>query len=209
MEKTRQTLGANIAKFRKLKNLTQGELACKLGVSFQAVSKWETAISTPAVSYLPIIADTLSCSVDDLFSRPRHDAAFSCRLCTELPWDDDQTVRGVLYLGRKLLQVAERDERIAFEIYGDAKQVQCAGDLTVNGNVLGDASALSIKTSGDIFGNCSTSALNCRYVKAEKISGCVAACESIECNTVIGALTCKSIKCKKIEGSVTIKHEKG
>ena len=31
VEKTRQTLGANIAKFRKLKNLTQGELACKLG----------------------------------------------------------------------------------------------------------------------------------------------------------------------------------
>lgn len=36
-----EQVGNNIAKFRKEKNMTQLELADKLGISFQAVSNWE------------------------------------------------------------------------------------------------------------------------------------------------------------------------
>ncbi|RGK90110.1 helix-turn-helix domain-containing protein [Hungatella hathewayi] len=38
-------LGKNIAKYRKERNLTQTRLADMLGVSFQAVSKWENGVS--------------------------------------------------------------------------------------------------------------------------------------------------------------------
>lgn len=37
--------GKNIAKYRKEKNLTQAGLAELLGVSFQAISKWENGVS--------------------------------------------------------------------------------------------------------------------------------------------------------------------
>ena len=60
-------LGENIRQFRKTMNLTQEELADKLGVSFQAVSKWENAQSAPDISLLPLLAEIFRCTIDDLF----------------------------------------------------------------------------------------------------------------------------------------------
>ncbi|WP_273399142.1 helix-turn-helix domain-containing protein, partial [Traorella massiliensis] len=42
-----KTLGTKIAEYRKLKKMTQEELASKLNVSSQAVSKWENDLSIP------------------------------------------------------------------------------------------------------------------------------------------------------------------
>ena len=50
--------------------MTQEELADKLGVSFQAVSKWENAQSAPDISLLPLLAETFRCTIDDLFFAP-------------------------------------------------------------------------------------------------------------------------------------------
>ena len=63
-------LGKNIRQFRKTINLTQEELADKLGVSFQAVSKWENAQSAPDISLLPFLAEIFRCTIDDLFFAP-------------------------------------------------------------------------------------------------------------------------------------------
>ena len=68
MENMNIILAANIQKYRKKSGLTQEELAEKLGVTFQAVSKWENAKSAPDVVFLPTIADIFECSTDDLFS---------------------------------------------------------------------------------------------------------------------------------------------
>ena len=62
-------LAANIQRYRKKSGFTQEELAEKLGVTFQAVSKWETAKSAPDIGFLPIMADVFNCSIDELFSR--------------------------------------------------------------------------------------------------------------------------------------------
>ena len=45
MNNTNHILAANIQKFRKRCHLTQNMLARELGVTFQAVSKWETGVS--------------------------------------------------------------------------------------------------------------------------------------------------------------------
>ena len=68
MSETAKTLSANIQKYRKLSGLTQEALALKLGVTFQAVSKWENGKSSPDVLLLPIMAETFGCSIDSLFS---------------------------------------------------------------------------------------------------------------------------------------------
>ena len=68
MENINIVLAANILKYRKKSGLSQEELANKLGVTFQAVSKWELAKSAPDISFLPIMADVFGCSIDDLFS---------------------------------------------------------------------------------------------------------------------------------------------
>ena len=61
------SIGKNIAKYRKSLGLTQEELGVKLGVTNQAVSKWESEVSMPDVMLLPEIATTLGISLDDIY----------------------------------------------------------------------------------------------------------------------------------------------
>ena len=56
----------NFRSMRKQRGLTQEQIAETLGVSCQAVSKWETNSSYPDISLLPIIADYFGVSVDYL-----------------------------------------------------------------------------------------------------------------------------------------------
>lgn len=62
------TLGKRIAALRREKGLKQEELAEKLGVSPQAVSKWENDQTCPDISLLPALAKILGVSVDELLS---------------------------------------------------------------------------------------------------------------------------------------------
>ena len=59
-------IGKNIRRLRREKELPQEEVAAHLGISFQAISKWETNSSYPDISLLPIIADYFGVSVDYL-----------------------------------------------------------------------------------------------------------------------------------------------
>ena len=66
-------IGNNIAVLRKKKGITQEELANELGVSAQAVSKWENNSSCPDVSLLTKIADYFGVSVDALLRTQEDD----------------------------------------------------------------------------------------------------------------------------------------
>lgn len=59
-------LGRMIADTRRDLGLTQRELANKVGVTAQAVSKWERGSSCPDIAILDEIADTLGVSVSEL-----------------------------------------------------------------------------------------------------------------------------------------------
>lgn len=61
-------IGAQIVKFRKAAGLTQEELGRAVGVSTQAVSRWECG-GAPDVALLPAIADKLGVTIDALFGR--------------------------------------------------------------------------------------------------------------------------------------------
>ena len=60
-------MGGRIRQMRKQKNLSQEVLAQVLGVSFQAVSKWETGAAMPDVAMIPAIASFFGVSTDELF----------------------------------------------------------------------------------------------------------------------------------------------
>lgn len=62
-------IGQTIARLRKEKNMTQSEVAEKLNVSYQAVSKWERDESLPDITLLPAIADLFEISIDQLLGR--------------------------------------------------------------------------------------------------------------------------------------------
>ena len=61
-----ETIGSRIAALRRKKNMTQEELAAALGVTPQAVSKWENDLSCPDITLLPQLAKLLGVSVDEL-----------------------------------------------------------------------------------------------------------------------------------------------
>lgn len=53
MEQETKTLGAVIAALRKQQNMTQADLAARMGVTDKAVSKWERDLSCPEVTASP------------------------------------------------------------------------------------------------------------------------------------------------------------
>ncbi|MCI6015739.1 MAG: helix-turn-helix domain-containing protein [Dysosmobacter sp.] len=69
------TLGQRISLYRKKLNISQEELGARLGVSRQAVSKWETDLSTPDLNNLIGLARELGVSVAELTETPEEPSA--------------------------------------------------------------------------------------------------------------------------------------
>ena len=62
----KESFGGMIAALRKEKGMTQLDLATKMGVTDKAVSKWERDLSFPDVASLPLLAEVLGVTVDEL-----------------------------------------------------------------------------------------------------------------------------------------------
>ena len=56
-----------IRDYRKSHKLTQEQFGALLGISPQAVSKWERVECYPDITFLPILAELMGCSVNDFF----------------------------------------------------------------------------------------------------------------------------------------------
>ena len=69
------TLGNRIAVLRRKKSLKQDELAEMLGISPQAVSKWENDQSCPDITLLPKLSKILGITVDELLTGESHNTA--------------------------------------------------------------------------------------------------------------------------------------
>ena len=65
-------LGNKIRTLRKQKGVTQEALAEAMGVSFQAVSKWENSSALPDVELIPALASFFGVSTDELFDYDRY-----------------------------------------------------------------------------------------------------------------------------------------
>ncbi len=172
MENTNMILADNIQKLRKKCGLTQEELAGKLGVTFQAVSKWENAKSAPDILLLPQMAEIFGCSIDEIFSRGAS---------LDMPWGDDGVIRIFQTIGRNIVKTQDEKSyiEVAFprncnettrqyfkvEVYGNIVcdssingDVVCHGRLEchdVNGGVNADG---SIAVGGSISGGCNAGA---------------------------------------------------
>lgn len=93
-------MGENISRLRRRIGMTQEMLAYRLGVSAQAVSKWERQLSCPDVSLLPVMAEVFGVSIDELFVKCTVEN--TREYIEDLPWDDDGKVRVAVFDGRRL-----------------------------------------------------------------------------------------------------------
>ena len=65
----KETFGQRFARLRKSKGYTQEQIADKVNISYQAVSKWENDISSPDISILGELANILGVTLDELLGR--------------------------------------------------------------------------------------------------------------------------------------------
>lgn len=249
-------LGKKIAYYRKNKNITQDALAKQLGISNQAVSKWETEQSCPDVELLPKIADIFEITLDELFERdfvPQEEQNGSLSDAEEvesmpgitenralagarpevlqapvlytdkvgLPWEDDETLHVVLYVGHKLIRGEELKERfgsisknVTFNYSGPALNVESSFSVvcgTVQGNVTAGSyvecedvgqwvTAGSYAECGDV-GQWVTAG---SYVECEDVGAQVSAGSYAECCDVGGNVSAgNNVECEDVEGNVS------
>ena len=99
------SLGQRIIELRKKLHLSQYQLAKMMGVSRQAVSKWETNTTAPDVSLIPSIASFFGVSIDELFdynvfeNEQKIDSI--CREAAHYRLDDPVRAEGILREGLK------------------------------------------------------------------------------------------------------------
>lgn len=60
-------IGNKIKELRRKRGVTQEQLANAVGISFQAVSKWENNIALPDITLMPLLANFFAVSMDELF----------------------------------------------------------------------------------------------------------------------------------------------
>lgn len=97
------TFNANLRRIRKEKGITQEQLAEAVGVSAQAVSKWELS-SFPDAALLPNIADKLGVSIDELFGRKNENISIYDRVIEHIKaTPEDKQFTEVFNICRALL----------------------------------------------------------------------------------------------------------
>jgi len=65
--------GENLKKLRKSRNLSQEDLAEKVGVSRQSVSKWETGDAYPEMNNILELCKIFNCKINDLVHKDMSD----------------------------------------------------------------------------------------------------------------------------------------
>ncbi len=73
-------VASQISYLRKAKGLTQSELGDRVGVSFQAVSKWERGETLPDTAILPDLAEVLETSIDNILLGAERQVAYKGRI---------------------------------------------------------------------------------------------------------------------------------
>lgn len=172
-------LGNTITNYRKKLGLTQEQLAQRLDVTNQAVSKWETDQCCPDTMLLPKLADVFGISIDQLFGRETSAPA------EKLPWEDDDALHIVLFAGHTLIGAASKEyEDCTFHYEGPARDIYCAMNLNC----------------GDVEGNVKAEG----YVECDSVGGSVVAGGYVECDSVGGNVEAGGYaECGDVEGSVS------
>ncbi len=190
-------LGSTIGLYRRKLGLTQEQLAQRLDVTNQAVSKWETDQCCPDVQLLPKLADVLGISMDELFGRPAPEAPPVT--IHSLPWEDDGDFHVVVYCGHELLGNSKAVPDCTFTYEGPVRNLYCELNLEC-GDVQGDVTAGGCVDCGDVGGNLSAG----DYAECGDVGGNLSAGDYVECGDVGGSLSAGGyVECGDVAGSVT------
>lgn len=78
-----ESFGNRLAELRKDRNMTQQDIADKLNVTYQAVSKWENDLTAPDIDSILKLADILEVSTDVLLGKAKKETSYLPELTKE------------------------------------------------------------------------------------------------------------------------------
>lgn len=197
-------IGKVIKDLRKEKGISQENLAQAMGVSVQAVSKWETQNSYPDIILIPEIAKFFNVSIDYLFFGCEH-----CNSVYENKLPDDDILRIVQYKGNRMLTKDTYDNKLKIKLKIDEDvykgnnpiiNVEVWGSADINGNISGGVNAGDGVNCGNVSGAVSAGdGVNCG-----NIGGGVSASDGVDCGNISGAVSAgDSVNCGNINGGVS------
>jgi len=215
--------GERIAAYRKEQGLTQEGLAQLLGVTNQAVSKWESDQCCPDIMLLPALADVFHITMDELFGRAVPERRLVPAEKQEdtvyvdgLPWPDDDDLRAVCYVGHRLVDHADvpgkrvsiggllninmGGDGVALHFSGTVRDIHSAfGVVVKDSTIAGDVRADDGVECGDVGGSVTAG----DGVTCGDVGGSVAAGDGVYCGSVGGSVQAgDDVNCGNVEGSV-------
>lgn len=193
-------IGNNIKSLRLKSGLTQEQLANMLGISFQAISKWETNANTPDIGQLPQIAKIFQVTIDALF----FDAPTAIFLDSDIIKDDD-VIRIVQLKGKNILKVdrtfSADNPPIEIAFPRNCNDSTQYFRIEVFGHIIADASI-----NGDVV--CHGS-VNCANINGslrcdgDVKAGTISSHADIKCHNIVQCydLHCANIECEQVSAS--------
>ena len=228
-EKTMTNFSENFKRYRREAGINQDELASRMGVTPQAVSKWECGLSMPDVTLLIPLAELFGITVDELLrgdgtaerveveTTTTNAENHPCELCDESDLlKDDDTVRIVMCLGKRILRAEEatkrepilikiekvktKDENSIFHrlFEKDGKvELSVYGNCEIDGDVNGPLQAGGYVNCGEVNGNVDAGG----GVSCGEVNGNVNAGGGVSCSEVNGNVDAKGhVTCGEVNG---------
>ena len=193
--------------YRKKLNISQEEIAERLNVTSQAVSKWECEKSYPDMQMLVDIATLFEISLDELILGKKDTCV------TNIP--DDEKLRLVLCKGKEVVDSSEYDVTMKIRLDGKCESLEISGNANITGEIIGEVHASGSVNCDAIRGNVTAgTSVNCDEVlgnvhagsgvNCDGIGGDVSAGTNIVCDDIGGNVACGlTIQCDNISGSVS------
>lgn len=207
-------LGKEIAYYRKKQGLTQEALAQMLGVTNQAVSKWESDQSCPDIQLLPQLADVFGIAIDALFDRETKGQESRTAVSDgDVCWPDDGVLRVVVYEGKRLICGGEAAKDFQLEYRENVRGILSAVTVTcgdVEGDVYANQTVNCAAVGGDVDAGTSVNCGNIdgsvdagTSVNCGNIGGDVDAGTSVNCGNIGGSLDAGgNVRCQSVAGDV-------
>lgn len=186
-----------LKQLRKQKGISQETLAEFLGISTQAVSKWECELSYPDIGLLPILAEYFQVSIDFLLTGSQCSRTYDSDRFV-----DDNTLYIVQYKGSRLLTESVYDPSIRIMIKAEDTMngpVEIWGSADIKGNISGDVQAGDGVNCGNVAGAVyAGDGVNCGNVSGDVHAGDGVNCGNVGRNVNAG----DDIHCANIGGDI-------
>lgn len=211
-----------IRELRRQRGISQEVLASALGISIQAISKWETGNSLPDILLIPNIAKFFGITIDELFYGVEQKKPVELEGIHKIK--DDGVLRVVQFYGKRCLDAEEAGkEPIRLNVAGlpNHLNVEVWGGASINGDILGCVDAGNGVNCGNVGGNVDCgNGVNCgnvggsidcgNGVNCGNVDGSIDAGGSIRCGSITNAekIDCTTLYCKGDINAEKIEVEK-